>query len=48
MDSTPTSKVRGANTGPIWSRQDPGGPLDGPMNFGIWAQVHLKYIRITI
>ena len=30
------SKVRGANMGPIWSRQDQGGPHVGPMNFAIW------------
>ena len=23
--------------GPIWGRQDPGGPHDGPMNFIIWV-----------
>ena len=33
---TPDSKVHGANMGPIWGRQDPGGPLVGPMNFAIW------------
>ena len=32
----PDSKVRGANMGPIWGRQDPGGPQVGPMNFAIW------------
>ena len=32
----PDSKVRGANMGPIWGRQDPGGPHVGPMNFAIW------------
>ena len=26
------SKVHGANMGPIWGRQDPGGPNVGPMN----------------
>ena len=31
--TTPDSKVHGANMGPIWGRQDPGGPLVGPMNF---------------
>ena len=31
----PDSKVRGANMGPIWGRQDPGGPHVGPMNFAI-------------
>ena len=31
----PDSKVHGANMGPIWGRQDPGGPHGGPMNFAI-------------
>ena len=29
------SKVHGANMGPTWGRQDPGGPHVGPMNFAI-------------
>ena len=33
----PDSKVHGANMGPIWGRQDPGGPHVGPMNFAIWV-----------
>ena len=33
----PESKLHGANMGPIWGRQDPGGPHVGPMNFAIWA-----------
>ena len=33
----PDNKVHGANMGPIWSRQDPGGPHVGPMNFAIWG-----------
>ena len=32
----PDSKVHGANMGPIWGRQDPGGPHVGPVNFAIW------------
>ena len=32
----PDSKVHGANMGPIWGRQDPGGPQVSPMNFAIW------------
>ena len=32
----PDSKVHGANVGPIWGRQDPGGPHVGPMNLAIW------------
>ena len=31
------SKVHGANMGPIWGRQDPGGPHVGPMNLAIWV-----------
>ena len=33
----PDSKVHGANMGPIWGRQDPGGPHVGAMIFAIWA-----------
>ena len=25
--------------GPIWGRQDPGGPHVGPMNFAIWEYI---------
>ena len=32
----PDSKAHGANMGPIWGRQDPGGPHVGSMNFAIW------------
>ena len=32
---TPDSKVHGDNMGPIWGRQDPGGPNVGPMNFAV-------------
>ena len=35
------SKVHGANMGPIWSRQDPGGPHVGSMNFAIWDRHRL-------
>ena len=31
---SPDSKVHGANMGPIWGRQDPGGPHVGPMKIG--------------
>ena len=31
----PDSKVHGADMGPIWGRQDPGGTHVGPMNFAI-------------
>ena len=37
--TNPDSKVHGANMGPIWGRQDPGGPHVGPMNFSIWEGI---------
>ena len=37
LQQHPDSKVHGANMGPIWDRQDPGGPHVSPMNFAIWA-----------
>ena len=42
----PHSKVDGANMGPTWARQDPGGPHVGPMNFAIWGvirETHAKF-----
>ena len=36
----PDSKDHGANMGPIWGRQDPGGPHVGPMNHAIWELIH--------
>ena len=33
----PESKVHRANMGPIWGREDPGGPHVGPMNLAIRA-----------
>ena len=45
----PDSKVHGSNMGPIWGRQEPGGPHVllapdgphvGPMNFVIWGSNH--------
>ena len=38
------SKVHGANMGPIWGRQEPGGPYVGPMNFAIWGWIS-EYIQ---
>ena len=34
----PDGKAHVANMGPIWGRQDPGGPHVGLMNFAIWEQ----------
>ena len=39
---TPDSKVHGANMGPIWGRQDPGGPHVGPINIAIWDVVYIN------
>ena len=50
----PDSKVHGANMGPIWGRQDPGGPHVGPMNFTIWVYISAEcnvlilYLKIKI
>ena len=33
----PDNKVHGTNMGPIWGRQDPGGPHVGAMEFAICA-----------
>ena len=33
----PNNKVYGANMGPTWDQQDPGGPHVGPMNLAIWG-----------
>ena len=39
------SRVGGASMGPIWGRQDPGGPYVGPMNFAIWMP---RYYQIYV
>ena len=44
MVGSPDSKVDGVNMGPIWGRQDPGGPHVGPMNFAIWVYSHRSYM----
>ena len=41
----PDSKIHGAKMGPIWGRQDPGGPHVGLVNLAIW--VMLNYIGIV-
>ena len=38
----PDSKVIGANMGPTWVRQDPGGPRVGPVTFAIWIRLDSK------
>ena len=44
----PDSKVNGANMGPIWGRQDPGGPHVGPMNFAIWGNKWAKSLMVWV
>ena len=44
----PDSKVRGANMGPIWGRQDPGVPHVGTMNFAIWVHIASHYLHELI
>ena len=38
------NKVYGANMGPTWGRQDPGGPHVGHMNFAIWVYLSRNLI----
>ena len=45
-DDHPDSMVHGTNMGPIWGRQDPGGPHVGCMNFAIWAETNIIYFPI--
>ena len=44
LDKRPNSKLHGANIGPIWDRQDPGGSHVGPMNFAVWVTLNYSYI----
>ena len=45
----PDSKFHVANMGPIWGRQDPGGPYVVPMIFVIWgAMILAKLSRINL
>ena len=43
----PDSKVHGANMGPIWGRQDPGGPHVGNMNFAIWEGFVVFFVSLS-
>ena len=47
----PDSEVHGANMGPIWGRQDPGGPRVGPLNLAIWvvfSPLTLEYFGVGV
>ena len=39
----PDSKVHGANLGPIWGRQEPGGPHVGSINIAIWESTRIFF-----
>ena len=43
-NGNPDSKVNGANMGPIWGRQDPGGPHVGPIIFAIWETILIMHM----
>ena len=43
---TPESQIHGANMGPIWGRQDPGGPHVGPMDFAIWVPHGQQLVKL--
>ena len=40
------NKVGGANMGPIWDRQDPGGPHVDPMNLIIWETAPFRVLSV--
>ena len=42
------SKFHGANTGPTWGRQDPGGPHVGPMNLANWVLTKYALVKWVI
>ena len=44
-DYNPDNKVHGANLGPIWGRQDPGGSHVGPMNFAVWERLNCETLN---
>ena len=47
-ETVPDSKVHGANMGPIWGRQDPGGSRVGPMNLAIWGVIKFRVVSRRI
>ena len=48
LNEVNSSKVHEANIGPIWGRQDPGGPHVGPMNFAIWVDIAWNVWTTTV
>ena len=43
----PDSQVHGVDMGPIWGRQDPGGPHVGRMNLAVWVTMLTTVQDIT-
>ena len=43
----PDSKVHGANMGPTWGRQDPGGTYVGHVNLAIWGLFARGIVSLT-
>ena len=41
------SKVHGANMGPNWGRQDPGGSHVGPMNLAFWGTMQSLAVEMS-
>ena len=46
LRTSPDSKVHGVNRGPIWGREDPGGPHVGPMNFAFWVAIRWVFVVV--
>ena len=46
-ETYPDSKDHGANVGPIWGRQDPGGPHVGRMNLAIWVALQVTVSQLA-
>ena len=46
-DASPDSKVYEADMGPVWGRQDPGGPRVGPMNLSIGVSMQIVSSIVT-
>ena len=42
------ARLMGPTWGPIWGRQDPGGPHVGPMNFAIWVDMNMDLPKIDL
>ena len=45
-DAYPDRKIHGANVGPTWGSQDPGGPHVGHMNLAIWVYMEEDWVII--